>query len=291
MFLPADVANQALDAAGIDYTIGDLEEGTRPAQVTLRAYGICLRQLLRACHWDFARVELPLTLLADASGQTANVGTIVPGGWGYLYLYPADCMKLRFIPWNDGNNVEVPVGNIQIPQNVPLTTAPQAPLRGRRIRPSRFVIGTDPNYPSQPGQLFWQAQGESPAGSTVIMSDVRHAHGIYTRFMPYPNTWDSLFRGAFVAYLASEIALPLNKDKKLGMTLRKENIEVAKVKIKEARIVDGNEGISTSDISVDWMRTRRGGGWGGRGFGGYEGGDGSLYNGFDSLALADGSVF
>jgi hypothetical protein len=201
-------------------------------------------------------------------------------------------MKLRFIPWNHGNNVAVPATNIQIPQNVPLTTAPQAPFFGHRIRPSRFVIGVDPNYPSQPGQQFWQTQGESPAGSTVIMSNVRNAHGVYTRFMPYPNTWDSLFRGAFVAYLASEIALPLNKDKKLAMALRKDNIEIAKAKIKEARVIDGNESVAASNLSVDWMNTRRSGGWGSRGFGG--GGDDGLgcsYNGWDGLTLADGSVF
>ena len=295
MFLPADVANQALDAAGVDFTIGDLEEGTKPAQVTLRQYGICLRQLLRAAHWDFARVQLPLTLLADASGQTANVGTIVPIPWSYEYLYPADCMKLRFIPANLGNlfGPAVPTGNIAIQQGVPLTTAPLTPFVNQRLKPSRFLIGIDPNYPSQPGEIFWQTQGQSPAGSTVVMSNVQNATAIYTRFMPYPNTWDTLFRGAFVAYLASEIALPLAKDKKMGIQLRDEQIKIAKSKIAEARVADGNEGFYSSDIKVDWMRTRVGRGWGGPGWGGYgwDDGPGCFSNAWDAIGWADGTAY
>lgn len=292
--LPADIGNLALDAAGVDFTIGDLEEGTKPAQVLLRAYGNCLRQLLRAAHWQFARAQLPLTLLGDATGQTANVGTLVQVPWTYCYLYPSDCMKLRFIPWNYGQNVAIPAANIQIP-STPLTTAPTPPTWvNQRIRPSRFLVGVDPNYPSQPGQLFWETQGESPAGSTLIMSNVKNATGVYTRFMPYPNTWDSLFRAAMVSYLASEIVMPLQKDKKLAMTLRNQQIQIAKSKIQEARVSDGNEmGFANSDIRVDWMETRRSRGWGGPGWGGWGGdeGAGCFFNGWDSCSFGDGSAY
>lgn len=296
--IPADVANQALDAAGIDFSIGDLQEGTKPAQVLLRAYSQGLRQLLRAANWDFARTQVPLVLLGDATGNTANVGTVVQEPWIYAYRYPIDCMKLRYIPWNYDQHAGTPQGNIAIPTNIPLTTATGLPNRvGRRLRPSRFIIGNDPNYPSPPGSSFGEVQGESPIGSTVIMSNVQKAIGIYTRFIPYPSNWDPLFRAAFVAYLASEIALPLAKMSVMGpkaaLQLRKENIDIAKAKIKEARVVDGNEQMASSDISVDWMRTRRTGGWGGRGHGGGfgEGDLGSYGGGYDSLALADGSVF
>lgn len=202
-------------------------------------------------------------------------------------------MKVRFIPWNHGQNVAIPAANIQIP-NTPLTTAPEAPgWISQRIRPTRFLVGLDPNYPSQPGQLFWETQGESPAGSTVIMSNVRHAHGVYTRFMPYPNTWDSLFWGAMVAYLASEVVMPLQKDKKLAMALRTQQIQIAKAKIQEARVSDGNEmGFANSDIRVDWMETRRGRGWGGPGLGGWGGdGPGCFFNSWDSVSFGDGSSY
>ena len=90
---PTAIANQSLDAAGITFTLGDIEEGTRSAQVCLRAYRHCLQQLLRAAHWNFARKQAQMELLADASGQTPNVGTIVPAPWTYEYAYPPDCMK------------------------------------------------------------------------------------------------------------------------------------------------------------------------------------------------------
>jgi hypothetical protein len=290
-YLPADVANQALDAAGVDHTIGDLEEGTRPAQVILRAYPQVMRQLLRSAHWDWARKTAPLVLLGDATGQTPNVGTTVPIPWTYCYAYPIDCMKVRFIPWNYYQYPAVPTGNIAIPQDVPLTTGfNAAPLTGQRLIPSRFVIATDPNYTPPPGQIVFDTPGESPIGRTVILSNVQNAQCVYTAFIQYPTVWDPLFRQALVAMLAQQVALPLAKDKKFGMQMRRDNIEIAKGAIRAARVTDGNEGTPSSDIAVDWMRIRNTGGRDG-----YQGrwndGPGNLYGGWDTLMLADGSTF
>ena len=96
---------------------------------------------------------------------------------------------------------------------------------------------------------------------------------------------------------AAEIALPLAKMSVVGakgaLALRKDNLEIAKARIKEARVVDGNEQMASSTIAVDWMNARRSGGWGQRA-GGYSFGDdgvGTYGSGYDGLALADGSVF
>jgi hypothetical protein len=242
-------------------------------------------------NWDFARKTSDMVLLADATGQSANVGSMVPTPWIYEYAYPIDCMKVRLIPWNYGQDPGIPTDNIQIPATIPLTTATgQPPLTGQRLRPARFVVATDPNYPPDPGQITWVVQGESPAGRTVILTNVKNAKVIYTALMLYPSVWDPLFREAMVAYLASQIALPLGDGQAFrGMQLRKDNIELAKMKIKEARVVDGNEGISSSDLSVDWMRTRN---VGGRSSWGYQDdGPGGFGGGWDSLAFPDGSVF
>lgn len=293
--LPADVANQALDAAGVEHTIGDLTEGTRTAQVLLRAYGQNLRQLLRAANWNWARRESPLVLLADATGQTPNVGSVVPmGEFIYEYAYPVDAAKIRFIPWQPFQNPGAPLGNI-VPANptVPLTTA--APLVvGNRLIPAKFIIANDPNYPPPPGQIYWEVQGQSPQGCVVILCNVKNANCVYTTTVIYPSMWDSLFREALVALIASNVSLPLSKDKKFGLQMRKDNIEIAKAKIREARVVDGNESVASSDISVDWMRTRRTGGWG-SGRGGYGGGNfgggGYGYGETNAMFLADGSTF
>ena len=283
---PTAVANQAIDAAGINFTLGDIEEGTREAQVCLRAYRQCLQQLLRAVHWNFARRSAPMLMLADATGQTPNVGSVVPTPWIYEYALPTDCMKARFVPWNpQGVNVVIPPGNIQI-SSAPQTTGSTQVLAGSRIKPARFLLGTDFNYPATIGTQWWETQGVSPQGRTVILTNVNNAQLVYTCFMMYPNMWDPQFRAALVAYLAAEIALPLNNDKKFGMAVRRDNLGIVKRKLLEARITDGNEvGFTNVDHTPDWLRARVSGGgrWGG------DSEQGVLGYGYDACGFEGGS--
>jgi hypothetical protein len=290
--LPSDVASQVLDAIGSTYVLGDISEGSREGQVILRAYGQCLRQLLRGANWDFARASAPLLLLADATGQTPNVGTVVASGYQYCYAYPIDCMKIRFIQRNHQYpGSAFPPGNISIPPNTPMTTNMGAGFPCSRPRPARFVIATDSNYPAAPGSLTWDTQGVGPNSRTVILTDVKDAHATYTALILYPSQWDSLFRAALVAYIASEVALPLTANKAFGLQLRNQQIAIAKMKIEQARLVDGNEAATSSDIPVDWMDARRTGGgsrWSGYGIGG----DGYGYGGgWDAVGFCDGSAY
>ena len=289
---PTAIANQAMDAAALDFTLGDIEEGTRPAQVALRAYGECLRQLLRGAHWDFARREVPLTLLADATGQTPNVGSIVPGGqFIYEYALPQNCALVRYIPWQPFLTPGAPAVNFTPSDgSAPLMTGIGTnPGVGRRVVPARFMLSNDVNYvPADPGV---DQQGISPSGRVVILTNVPQASAVYTYEALYPSVWDHQFRAAMVAYLASEIALPLARDKKFGVQMRDRNIAVAQAKIAEARRTDGNEGWSSSDIAVDWMRVRQSGGTYGP-WGGYGGdGPGYCFGGLSQVGLANGSAF
>ncbi len=297
-YLPTDVANQALDAAAIDYTLGDIEEGSRPAQVCLRAYGECLRQLLRGAPWGFARREAPLVLLADATGLTQNVGNKVPSGFIYEYAYPPDCARLRYIPWCPFQSPGAPSNNIQVadPSAAIMTGLGQPPYVGQPIVPARFLITNDPNYPPPAGTANWEVQGVSAQGRVVILTNVQNARCVYTATILAPSVWDHLFRAAMVAYLASEIAVPLAKDKRLGLQIRAQQIEIAKAKISEARAADGNEMWVSSDIRVDWMQFRRTGGAGGGNWlwgNGLGGGDfgyfGSAWCG--SCCFADGTAY
>lgn len=288
---PTAVANQAMDAAGLDFTLGDIEEGTRPAQVALRAYSECLRQLLRAANWDFARREAPLTLLADGSGQTPDVGTIVTGSqFQYEYAYPTDCARVRYIPWNPFLSPGTPSGNIVPPDpSAPVMTGlGQQPGVGQRIRPARFLISNDTNY--IPPGVGVDQQGMSPSGRVVILTNVANAYAVYTYEALYPSVWDHQFRAAMVAYLASEIAMPLARDKKFGLQMRDRNIGIAMAKITSARATDGNETWSSSDIAVDWMRARYTGGSYGP-WGGYGDGPGYCFGGLDQVGFANGSAY
>jgi hypothetical protein len=302
---PTDVANQALDAIAIDNELGDIEEGGRVANVTLRAYGQCRAQLLRAAPWTFARKQVPLVLLADASGQTPNVGTQVPGSnFVYEYAYPIDSARVRYIPSNPFFNPGAPSGNI-VPADsaAPIMTSINAnPGIGARIRPAKYLVTNDPNYSAPPGSNAGAVQGQSPQGNTVILTNVPQASCVYTFDALYPSLWDHLFRAAMVAYLAQEIALPLwvQKDKKFGLQVRAQQIAIAKEKIMQARIADGNEMFASSDIPVDWMAARNtGGSGGGFGFGpgivsgfGLDGTYGCWGGGWGgSAGFADGSAY
>ena len=302
---PTDVANQALDAIAINFELGDIEQGGRVPNVLLRAYGQCRGQLLRAAPWAFARKQSPLLLLADATGQTAGVGTQVPSTqFIYEYAYAIDCARIRYIPWNPFYNPGAPSGNITPadPAAPIMTGLTQNGAVGQRIRPSKYLVTNDPNYSAAQGSNAAALQGQSPQGNTVILSNVPQASCVYTFDALYPSLWDHLFRAAMVAYLAQEVALPLwvDKDRKMGMELRAQQIAITKEKLLQARIADGNEMFVSSDIPVDWIAARNtGGAGGGFGFGpgiiagyGLDGTIGCWGGGWGgSCGFADGSAF
>lgn len=300
--LPEDICNMSLAAAGAERWLGDIRDGSPEANACLRHYGSCMRQLMRAAHWDFLRKTAPLLMLADVTGQTPNVGTQVPVPWTYEYAYPADCMQARFIPQNNFALVtETPASNISAANgNLPLLGAGAPPTNAARIIPSRFTIATDWNYPVQVGQPpawgegveWWNVQGVGPQERTVILSNVNKAQLVYTAFLPYPSLWDPQFIQAMVSLLASYIAMPLNKDKKVGLAIQASQIAIAKQKLEAARITDGNEMWATNDLVVDWLRIRNSGespwGW----FGPATPGPlGVLGYSWDSCGFANGSCY
>jgi hypothetical protein len=292
-YTPTDVANESLDAIGSEVTIGDIEEGSREAKVLIRHYWTCLRQLLRGAHWDYARKTAPLTLLADATGQTPGVGTIVPIPYKYEYAYPTDCAKARFIPWVP-QGITSPAGNISLPSQpimTGVTVSSNQLFLNQGLQPAKFILAADYNYPPQPGSELWAIPGVGNSGRTVVLTNVQNAQMIYTEIVLEPQRWDDLFRSAMVSYLASEVALAIHKDKKLGIELRNQQIAITKSKLDMARVANGNEGWAQADIKVDWMRERRtfGSGWGNNNWAGPWGADG--YYGWDMVGFGDGSSY
>lgn len=298
MSLPEDIANRALDAIGVEQIIGSLQQGTRSAQVLLRHYLPVVEQILRGANWNFARKTAPLTLLADMTGQTPNVGTQVPIPWTYEYAYPDDCMRSRFVPWNNLNT------GIAQPGGFPAgnTTVPPGPITGTTgslpvypvMTPARFVEATDFNYPlpippAGPQPEWWLTRGAAPDMRTVILTNVPGAQLVYTAWIPYPNLWDPLFQEAVVALLAAYVAFPL-ADPKERMALRNTQIEIAKRALTQARISDGNEGTYTTDHMPDWITRRNGSGWyAGRGWD--WDGIGVLGYGWAPVSFPDGSAY
>ncbi len=294
MNLPTDIGNLALDAIGADLTLSDIEDGSPNAQVVLRAYRECLTALLRAAPWQFARKQLPLELLADATGQTANVGTAVIPPWVYEYAYPNDCVAARFVPASPviANQSNAPPGNIALPSQVPISTSLAITTQlGQRLRPTRFLIARDVNYPPQAGQLWWEVRGLSPAGRSVVLTNTPQANLVYTSLVLYPSEWDDSFRAAMIAYLAQAIVMGIHrKNLPLARQLRNDQIAIAKSKIMQARVHDGNEMWATVDHIPDWIKARRSGGaypWEGES----DNEIGFLFAPWSPAGFSDGSAF
>ena len=306
--VPADVANQSLDMIGVSDTIGDLQEGSMQARAALRWYMPTLTQLLRSVHWNFARRQSPLTLLNDATGQTTlmqqnagfpitvGTGTIGMRPWVYEYQWPVDALKARFVPasYCPTPGSQIP-GNISLP-STPLTTGLGIAPLPVQTTPTRFLVAQD-SVPTLVGMVtdwnqypdYQDVQGLSPAQQTVILTNQPNATLVYTALILSPDQWDPLFRQAFVALLASFLAMPCIPDKKLAIPMQDRATAAAKNAILQARISDGNEAWGQADISVDWMRTRNSGGYG-RGGWGNEAGLGVLGYGWDGCGLANGDV-
>jgi hypothetical protein len=297
-----DIVNRALDSIGyVGVPVGDLQEGSTTASAALRVYQTTRCQLLRAANWGFARRRAQLTLLQDATGQTtltnARVGTGTPGQypWTYMYQWPTDGLRARWVPANwYGAGQQVP-GNISTPATPLFTAQSTSPLMQRDV-PTRFLVTSD-IVPALTGAItswnqypdFGSVHGQSPAQQTVILSNQQNASLVYTADVLPPDLWDPLFQQAMVATLGSLLAMPVLADKKFALQVRRDQIAMAKAALDMARVSDGDEGWTSTDHQPDFISVRSSGSrwnsWEPGGGGGY------LGLGWGSMSFADGSAF
>lgn len=302
--LPADLANRALDAIGypIGERIGDLRDGG-VASLFLRHYAPAVQQLLRAAHWNFARAQVALTLLNDATGATTaaqqaagqpvTVGTGTTGmsPWTFEYAWPVDCVKARYVPVTQLPVSGVPAGNITANVVPVVPGLSMAPL-GAGVMPTPFLVTQDtvPTLIGQPATWGEYPDTATVAGQglsyqTVILSNQPQATLVYTALREMPDQWDPLFQEAVVAFLAAFAAPVLAPNQQVGMQIRAAQIGVAKAALDQARASDGNEGWDSTRHVPDWMRARSAGSlWANRGMGG-------LFGGWDQCVLPDGAAY
>lgn len=215
------IANLALDAAGTRSTIASLQENSIEARAVSRHYAPSLASMLSAAHWNFARFQIALTLLKDATKSPPDA---VPIPWLYEYAYPADCVLARYLmPQTQGNPASVP-GAQSLPYYIGA--------------PVRFLISTDNDAQGNPVK--------------VILTNQPQAILVYTRLIVQTGLFDDQFVEALTYYLAHRISVPLSGDKALA----KANYDTANVKVNAARASNGNEGLTIVDGIPDWMRVR-----------------------------------
>lgn len=106
----------------------------------------------------------------------------------------------------------------------------------------------------------------------VILTNQEFATLCYVRQVTDPNIWDPLFQDAFFNALGADLCMALNGDKGLAnMCVARANASIA-----QARVADGNEGLTINDVVPDWIRirgvqfdTQYLGPWGGFDWGGF----------------------
>jgi hypothetical protein len=312
---PSFIVNRSLNAMGIPFAIGSLEDGTDVSEAARRAYGPMLRQLLRSAHWNFARSQSKLELLADATGvsqapqgfpqqQPPNpqgpgvpISNIVEPPWVYAYAWPGDGVAARWLPWR----------LTPIPRSQPPETTGQQNTTGLLLNqhPARFLVSSSNQYPAIVGPIDWDrmpdfesTEGVGPIGRRIILTNVPFAHLVYTRLVLSIEEWDPLFEETMVAFMAQRIALVACKTANIpdneAMALRNAQISIVKEQLMEARTRNANDAgfPQTPDHVPDWIRARRYGGsyWGAGGLGrGAEAG--VLGYSFDGLSMSNGNVF
>lgn len=266
---PAAIINQALDMLGAseDTILGSINDGTRVGEAALRSYGRVLRELLRASHWPFARKQTRLTLLGDATGNSAlPVIPQVDSPWQYAYAWPTDAVQGRWLMWN-------PVGDQPLDaQGVPLTTGTSAIVQ-YNLQPGRFLVSSSSDYPIEIGTAPWDQQpdlqrteGLGPVYRKVILTDCQCAEFVYTRLVTTIEEWDDGFRQAMVAMMAWYLAQVAVDDPKLRLAQRHEMAATVKELVTDARVQANNEaGFPQSvDFEASFIQGRNWGtGWGG----------------------------
>ncbi len=86
----------------------------------------------------------------------------------------------------------------------------------------------------------------------VILCNQEFATLTYIRQITDPDVWDPIFQDAMANKLGADIVMGLSGDKALANIC----IQMANVSLTEARKIDGNEGLTVSDVTPDWIRAR-----------------------------------
>lgn len=222
------IANMALDAIGTRSTIASLTEGSNEANAISRHWDNAVDAMLRAAHWNFARKQVPLTLLQ----ATFNGGT-VPTPWTHEYAYPSDCVLLRqLVPLIQPTEGATATADYAATSGAPLS---QAAFMGP---PVRFVMATDLDINGNPIE--------------VLLTNQPQAIAIYTFRNTNTAMWDALFVQGFAAYLGARICMSLTGDKNTQRMVLSEAQQYAN----DAQRMNGNEGLTVINQTPDWMRAR-----------------------------------
>ena len=229
-----DLCNRALSAIAARSTISSFTDGSQEAEACAVWFTPTYEMLARAAQWNIFRKQASLSLLKAASGTPENTtGTaqpIPPTPWLYSYAYPSDCLYERYL----------------IPASTSSNSSSSSGLSGMGWANS--TIGQSQSIP------FAVAYDTDTSGNPirVILTNLDTAQAVYTVNQPNPIGWDSQFQQAFVSSLAAWLVPALTGN----MQMMQIQIELAERIVGQARVTDGDEGLTIMDHVPDWISVR-----------------------------------
>lgn len=237
-----DTCNRALSAVGARSSIDSLTENSAEARACNLHFASVRDGLLRMANWDFATRTTLAALMKSAPGTPENqtptsgwTSALPPPPWLYQYQYPSDCLRVQSVlpqAASDGaTGMSVPI----------FSTGNGSSYFGRNIGAQRFSVTMDVD--------------DKQNGVTVLLTNQRQAIIEYTAQVTNAEMFDSLFENAMSAALAAAIGFSLTGDKGLQDRLNKQVTQI----VMQARISDGDEGLTVVDYMPDFMRARTGG--------------------------------
>jgi hypothetical protein len=179
--------------------------------------------LLRAAPWGFSRGQAVLSLL----GSLTDTPPGAPYPWGFKYLYPPSCLKVRYLLPPTPNNINQVEGLQQ--------------AWGSYFRPSRsnrFIIANETDVGGNQRR--------------VVLSNLCQAQVVYVLDVTDVSLFDPLFSDALSAALSAKLVIPLSGN----VQMRPQFIQSAQDAILQARAADGNEAMPTTDHTPDWIAAR-----------------------------------
>lgn len=258
MATEVSICNRALQSIGTRTSIAALTESSTEARNCNLIYADTRDEILGMAFWNFAKKTGYLGLLKSAPGTPSNtlttgnsglwIADYPPPPWLYEYAYPADCLQMRSIVQQMPNYY---VG-------VPLTS------NGNGNAYPYFV---------GPGAMFEVAldtvEGQQ---QNVVLTNQYQAIGIYTAQVTSTGLFSADFTEALVQALAAKLALALTGQ----VALANSKFQQANAVIRQARVSDGNEGLTIIDPVPDWIAAREDG-FGAGAYLGYNAPYGMLY--------------
>lgn len=229
-----DIVNRALLRMSARAQVSQINpsDGSAEADAASVLFTPTYEMLARAAHWNIFRKQEKLTLLKAAQGTPENVdGTVLPvppTPWLYSYAYPSDCLMERYL---------IPPGSSAWSGTPLFSSTVPAPVM-TQLSPVEFLVAHDTDSSDNPIR--------------VILANTSQAEAVYTVNQPNPAQWDSQFQEAMVSSLAVYL-IPALSGNAAMMQLSMKNAEQI---VAQARLTDGNEGLTIVDNIPDWIANR-----------------------------------